>query len=60
MNQFTSSDLDKILQASRSYSVGLDNIFHRLESRALADHETKIPILHNNLIKESELNGRSK
>ena len=39
MNHFTSSDLDKILQASRSYSVGLDNIFHRLEARALADHE---------------------
>ena len=53
MNHFTSSDLDKILQASRSYSVGLDNIFHRLEARALADHE-KTSYPPYNLIKESE------
>tara|TARA_A100001388_G_scaffold88735_1_gene64149 strand:- start:5228 stop:5668 length:441 start_codon:yes stop_codon:yes gene_type:complete len=53
MNHFTSSDLDKILQASRSYSVGLDNIFNRLEARALADHE-KTSYPPYNLIKESE------
>tara|TARA_B100000927_G_scaffold291194_1_gene292306 strand:- start:1755 stop:2219 length:465 start_codon:yes stop_codon:yes gene_type:complete len=53
MNQFTSSDLDRILQASRSYSVGLDNIFHRLEARALADHE-KTSYPPYNLIKETD------
>lgn len=56
LSRFTSKDLDRIFDAANRYSVGLDDIFHRLNSYGYNQPGGQYPPY--NLIKESEVKWR--
>ena len=55
-SKYTSKDLDRIFDAANRYSVGLDDIFHRLNSYGYNQPGGQYPPY--NLIKESEVKWR--
>lgn len=56
ITKFTSKDVDKIFDAVNKYSVGLDDVFHRLHSYGMTQPGGQYPPY--NIIKESNVKWR--
>ena len=56
ITKFTSKDVDKIFDAVNKYSVGLDDVFHRLHSYGMTQPGGQYPPY--NIIKESNVKCR--
>lgn len=56
ITKFTSKDVDKIFDAVNKYSVGLDDVFHRLHSYGMTQPGGQYPPY--NIVKESNVKWR--
>ena len=56
ITKFTSKDVDKIFDAVNKYSVGLDDVFHRLHSYGMTQPGGQYP--RYNIVKESNVKWR--
>ena len=56
ITKFTSKDVDKIFDAVNKYSVGLDDVFHRLHSYGMTQPGGQYPPY--NIIKDSNVKWR--